>query len=57
MGGSSGVEPPYEVTPLEGIQKALAGKAEVESISTCLRQGPLSPSASPIGSRSAASEA
>lgn len=30
MGGSSGVEPPFEVTPLEGIQKALAGKAEVE---------------------------
>jgi len=30
MGGSSGVEPPYEVTPLEGIQKALAGKTEVE---------------------------
>jgi len=24
------VEPPYEVTPLEGIQKALAGKTEVE---------------------------
>lgn len=30
MGGSSGVEAPYEVTPLEGIQKALAGKAKVE---------------------------
>jgi beta-glucosidase len=30
MGGSSGVEPPFEVTPLEGIQEALAGKAEVE---------------------------
>ena len=30
MGGSSGVEPPFEVTPLEGIREALAGKAEVE---------------------------
>jgi beta-glucosidase len=30
MGGSSGVEAEYEVTPLEGIEKRLAGKAEVE---------------------------
>ncbi len=30
MGGSSGVQAPYEVTPLEGIKARLAGKAEVE---------------------------
>ena len=32
IGGSSGVGPPYEVTPLEGIQKLLAGKVQVEYI-------------------------
>ena len=30
MGGSSGVQAAYEVTPLDGLQKRLAGKAEVE---------------------------
>lgn len=30
IGGSSGVEPPFEITPLEGIQKLLANKVQVE---------------------------
>jgi beta-glucosidase len=30
MGGSSGVEPPFEVTPLDGIKSALGRKAKVE---------------------------
>jgi beta-glucosidase len=30
MGGSSGVQPPFEITPLEGIRQRLAGHAEVE---------------------------
>ena len=32
IGGSSGVGPPYEVTPLEGIQKLLTKKVKVEYI-------------------------
>ncbi len=30
IGGSSGVGPPFEITPLEGIQKLLANKVQVE---------------------------
>lgn len=32
MGGSSGMQTAYEVTPLEGIRKRLAGKAQVEYV-------------------------
>ncbi len=32
MGGSSGVQPPFEITPLEGIRRKLAGKADVEYV-------------------------
>lgn len=32
IGGSSGVGPPFEVTPLEGIQKLLAGKVQVDYV-------------------------
>ena len=30
MGGSSGVQAPFEITPLEGIERRLTGSAEVE---------------------------
>jgi beta-glucosidase len=32
MGGSSGVQPPFEITPLDGIRQRLAGKTEVEYV-------------------------
>jgi beta-glucosidase len=34
FGGSSAVEAPFEVTPLDGLRKELAGKAEVDYIDT-----------------------